>query len=106
MFVSELKERREVKTASALYRPPLLDGGEMKGPLTSTKLEQTALRAARVAGLIHLRRLGRVKVKPKTNPLDLVTEADWESEQAVIRTLNRAFPDHAILAEESGASAH
>jgi len=35
----------------------------------------------------------------------LVTEADHESEHAVIRTLNRAFPDHAILAEESGANA-
>jgi myo-inositol-1(or 4)-monophosphatase len=31
--------------------------------------------------------------------------ADRESEQAVIRMLNRAFPDHAILAEESGANA-
>jgi len=70
----------------------------------STKLEQTALRAARVAGRIHLRRLSGIKVKRKTNPLDLVTEADRESEQAVIRTLNRAFPDHAILAEESGAT--
>jgi hypothetical protein len=85
MFVSELKERREVKTASALYRPPLLNGGEMKRTLTSTKLEQTALRAARAAGRIHLRRLGRVKVKPKTNPLDLVTEAGRESEQARAR---------------------
>jgi myo-inositol-1(or 4)-monophosphatase len=37
--------------------------------------------------------------------LDLVTEADRESERAVIRTLSRAFPDLAILAEESGANA-
>jgi myo-inositol-1(or 4)-monophosphatase len=59
---------------------------------------------ARAAGRIHLRRLGRVKFKPKTNPMDLVTETDRESEQAVIRTLKRASPDHAILAEESGAS--
>ena len=41
----------------------------------------------------------------KTNAIDLVTEADHESEAAVIRTLSRAFPDHAILAEESGANA-
>jgi myo-inositol-1(or 4)-monophosphatase len=32
-------------------------------------------------------------------------EADRESEQAVIRKLNCAFPDHSILAEESGANA-
>ena len=35
----------------------------------------------------------------KTNAIDLVTEADQESEQAVIRTLSGAFPDHAILAD-------
>ena len=72
---------------------------------TSAKLEQVALRAAHAAGRIHLRRLSRLKVTRKTNALDLVTEADRESEQAVIRTLNRTFPDHAILAEESGANA-
>jgi myo-inositol-1(or 4)-monophosphatase len=64
-----------------------------------------ALRAARAAGRIHLRRLSRIEVTRKTNAIDLVTEADQESEQAVIRTLSRAFPDHAILAEESGANA-
>ena len=69
------------------------------------KLEQVALRPAREAGRIHLQRLSRIKVTPKTNAIDLVTEADRESEQAVIRTLSRAFPEHAILAEESGANA-
>ena len=72
---------------------------------TSAKLEQVALSAARAAGRIHLRRLSRIKVTRKTNAIDLVTEADQESEQAVIRTLSGAFPDHAILAEESGANA-
>jgi myo-inositol-1(or 4)-monophosphatase len=64
-----------------------------------------ALRAARAAGRIHLQRLSNIKVTNKTNAIDLVTEADRESEHAVIQTLSRAFPDHAILAEESGASA-
>ena len=72
---------------------------------TSARLEQVALGAARAAGRIHLRRLSRTKIIRKTNAIDLVTEADRESEQAVIRTLRRAFPDHAILAEESGANA-
>src|SRR5690348_459623 len=72
---------------------------------TSARLEQVALGAARAAGRIHLRRLSRIRITRKTNAIDLVTEADRESEQAVIRTLGRAFPDHAILAEESGASA-
>src|SRR5580658_9367087 len=77
-----------------------------KAAPTPAKLEQVALSAARAAGRVHLQRLSRIKVTRKTNAIDLVTEADHESERAVIRTLNRAFPGHAILAEESGANAH
>src|SRR5213076_2684249 len=36
---------------------------------------------------------------------DFVTEVDKAAERAVIEILHRAYPDHAILAEESGASA-
>lgn len=36
--------------------------------------------------------------------IDLVTEADIASEAAIIDALTRRFPDHAILAEESGAT--
>jgi fructose-1,6-bisphosphatase/inositol monophosphatase family enzyme len=70
---------------------------------TSARLEQVAIGAAHAANRIHLRRLSRIKVARKSNAIDLVTEADGE--QTVIRTLNRAFADHAILAEESGANA-
>jgi myo-inositol-1(or 4)-monophosphatase len=68
-------------------------------------IEQVALRAARAAGRIHLRWLNKTKAVLKSNPLDLVTEADKEAEAAIIAAIRRAFPDHAILAEESGASA-
>jgi myo-inositol-1(or 4)-monophosphatase len=64
------------------------------------------MRAARAAGRIHLKRLSRISVNRKSNSIDLVTEADHESEAAVIEVVHRAFPSHAILAEESGASAH
>ncbi|HLX36926.1 MAG TPA: inositol monophosphatase family protein [Candidatus Binataceae bacterium] len=67
-------------------------------------IEKVALRAARAAGRIHMSWLHRAEATRKTNPLDLVTEADKEAERAVIATIRRAFPDHAILAEESGAS--
>jgi myo-inositol-1(or 4)-monophosphatase len=70
----------------------------------SAKIEWVKLRAGRAAGRIHLRRLSCIKVARKINALDLVTEVDRESEKAVIRTLTRAFPEHAILAEESGAN--
>ena len=70
------------------------------------EIEQVALRAARAAGRIHLKRLSRITVNRKSNSIDLVTEADRESEAAIIEVIHRAFPTHAILAEESGASAH
>lgn len=38
----------------------------------------------------------------KKGPIDLVTEADTESEKIIIETIKTAFPDHEILAEESG----
>jgi myo-inositol-1(or 4)-monophosphatase len=69
-------------------------------------IEQVALRAARAAGRIHLHWLNKTKISRKSNSIDLLTEADKESEAAVIETIHRAFPTHAILAEESGASDH
>jgi myo-inositol-1(or 4)-monophosphatase len=59
---------------------------------------------ARAAGRIHLKRMNHISIANKSNVIDLVTEADRESEAAVIEVLRRAFPTHAILAEESGVS--
>jgi myo-inositol-1(or 4)-monophosphatase len=72
----------------------------------ANEIELVALRAARAAGRIHLKRLSRITVDRKSNSIDLVTEADRESEAAIIEVIHRSFPKHAILAEESGASAH
>ena len=72
----------------------------------TNEIEQVALRAARAAGRIHLKRLSRITINRKSNSIDLVTEADRESEAAIIEVIHRAFPTHAILAEESGASMH
>jgi len=38
----------------------------------------------------------------RKHPRDLVTEADRESERRIVERLARSFPDHAIVAEESG----
>lgn len=70
-----------------------------------TDIEQVAIRAARAAGRVHLQRLRRINVSRKSSEIDLVTEADREAEAAVIGIIQRAFPDHAILAEESGLTA-
>jgi len=72
----------------------------------ANEIENVALRAARAAGRIHLKRLSRVNISRKSNSIDLVTEADRESEAAIIEVIHRAFPTHAFLGEESGASLH
>lgn len=41
----------------------------------------------------------------KKGAKDLVTQADIESEAAIIKVIQERFPEHAILAEESGLSA-
>jgi myo-inositol-1(or 4)-monophosphatase len=65
-----------------------------------------AVKAARRAGGI-INRAGRnldvIAVREKAAN-DFVSEVDREAEQAIIRTLREAYPTHAILAEESGAS--
>ena len=64
-----------------------------------------AVRAARRAGTIILRsqpRLDMVKIDLKGRR-DYVSNTDRDAEAAIIETLLKAYPDHAILAEESGA---
>ena len=64
-----------------------------------------AVRAARQAGSIIMRsfsRLDTLTVAEKQSN-DFVTEVDRNAEQAIIDTISRAYPGHAILAEESGA---
>ena len=65
-----------------------------------------AVKAARRAGNIinrATRNLDIVAFKEKAAN-DFVSEVDREAEDAIIRTLRDAYPDHAILAEESGES--
>lgn len=66
-----------------------------------------AVKAARRAGAIINRAARDVDLLAVTrkHPNDFVTDVDRAAEQAIIEILHRAYPDHAILAEESGASA-
>jgi myo-inositol-1(or 4)-monophosphatase len=66
----------------------------------------TAVKAARRAGTVINRAtfdLDRIKVNEKGQN-DFVTEVDQAAEQAIIEVLKTAYPDHAFLGEESGAS--
>ncbi len=65
-----------------------------------------AVKAARAAGKIINRAsldIDLVKVGVK-GPNDFVTETDQAAETAIIDTIQQAYPNHAILAEESGAT--
>lgn len=66
-----------------------------------------ATRAARQAGDIIMRnteRMDKITIQNKSEN-DYVTEVDQMAEQEIIRTIRKAYPDHAILAEESGQTA-
>ncbi len=65
-----------------------------------------AIRAARKAGDLitrHMMDLHRLEVVTK-GANDFVSRVDELAEEAIIETIRNSFPDHSILAEESGAS--
>jgi len=65
-----------------------------------------AVRAARNAGNIISRSIDRIdslNISEKSKN-DYVSEIDYRAEQEIISTISKAYPDHAILAEESGAT--
>ncbi|HVA63044.1 MAG TPA: inositol monophosphatase family protein [Terriglobales bacterium] len=59
---------------------------------------------ARAAGVVLLEHRGRVRIEYK-GEADLVTAADRASEALIVARLRAEFPDHAVVAEEGGASA-
>ena len=65
-----------------------------------------AVKAARRAGSVINRAARDLEVLSvaRKRHNDFVTDADKGAEQAIIDVLSDAFPDHAILAEESGQS--
>ena len=63
-----------------------------------------AVRAARAAGNVITRNMDRVdtlKIDKKQGN-DMVSEVDRQAEYEVLRVLNKAYPDHAVLGEEGG----
>jgi myo-inositol-1(or 4)-monophosphatase len=66
-------------------------------------IKRTGIAAAYKSGKILKSYIGNAFDIRKKGIKDLVTEADLHSERNIIRTIQDKFPDHAILAEESGA---
>ncbi len=65
-----------------------------------------AVRAARRAGEVIVRSLNRLEslTIASKGRNDFVTEVDRAAEQEIIGTIRRHYPQHAFLAEESGAT--
>lgn len=63
-----------------------------------------AVRAARAAGNLILRHVDRTDALrvARKGWNDFVTEVDHAAEREILRTIHRAYPEHAVLAEESG----
>jgi myo-inositol-1(or 4)-monophosphatase len=66
------------------------------------RIKQVGIKAVCDGGKVLKDHFGKLNTVSKKGAIDLVTEADIKSEAAIIETIAHAFPDHAILAEESG----
>jgi myo-inositol-1(or 4)-monophosphatase len=66
-----------------------------------SELLQTAQLAALNASDIHMKYFGKHKeIEHKLNEFDLVTNADKESEEIIIKTIRNKFAHHNVLSEE------
>jgi myo-inositol-1(or 4)-monophosphatase len=67
------------------------------------RIKQIGIRAAYRGGEVLRQHFGHLFTIRKKGAIDLVTTADIESEKAIVETIRSAFPDHGILAEETGS---
>jgi myo-inositol-1(or 4)-monophosphatase len=70
-------------------------------------LVNIAVSAARAAGNLIMRNLERVDqlvIERKGSRNDFVTQVDRAAEREIVGIIHKAYPHHAILAEEGGAS--
>lgn len=75
-------------------------------PPDPTPLVETAAEIAREAGAEIRRRVpGAREIATKLNSVDLVTDTDQAVDRLISQRLHDAFPDHARLTEETGATA-
>ncbi len=66
------------------------------------RITETGIAAAHQGAETLRLRFEKISRISKKGRIDLVTEADTESEKRIIETIRTAFPEHAVLAEESG----
>lgn len=71
------------------------------------QIQEIAIEWAREVGKIHLSyfRGTNLGIETKSNIYDVVTRADKQGEAFLLEQIQKLFPDHAVLGEESGAHA-
>src|SRR3989338_6108974 len=67
------------------------------------KIKSTLLQALEEAGKLVKRSIAKKPVISKKTELSLVTDTDKKAEELILRIIQKTFPDHSILAEESPA---
>jgi myo-inositol-1(or 4)-monophosphatase len=68
------------------------------------RIKTVGIGAAYNGGRVLRSFMGKIKAPDHKGAIDLVTEADLGSEKVIIASIHKTFPEHAILAEESGMS--
>lgn len=65
-------------------------------------MKSTAIKAAKEAGKLIMKYYGKkYKIKHKS-PVDVATEADIKAEELIKKIINKKYPKHSFLGEESG----
>jgi myo-inositol-1(or 4)-monophosphatase len=66
------------------------------------KLKKVALKAVKAGGSLLRKHFGKVHSISHKGEINLVTEADRQSEEMIVGIIQEHYPDHSILAEETG----
>ena len=67
-------------------------------------LKRVALKAVKEGGAILMKYFGKIKSIDYKGEINLVTEADQRSEEVILSIIKDIYPNHRILAEETGES--
>ena len=101
------QEGSESRSQGGAQREDHDRGGQVGGPGAPVDVDALfglAERAADAAGAILMKHFGRATIEFK-GVVNLVTNADKEAEAEIIRLIQKAHPDHGIVAEETGEQA-
>jgi myo-inositol-1(or 4)-monophosphatase len=67
-------------------------------------LKRTALSAVKEGGAVLMQYFGKIRSIEYKGEINIVTEADKRAEEVIIAIIKNNYPDHRILAEETGDS--